>query len=372
MSHPHVVQFVDAVRPWAEAYRNSTLSFVALAHENEFVIVAAAFRLNANAGRPPKAAFETTSLRAAEVPINGSTDAVLQFTQAALSGQPLVVGDYVLKFLKDPSSGYTAYHDHASSEYRAWDGSYVDRLRLSGARQADFLNNRVMALESELQPKGYRSLNELMRKFDFELSASDMLSIDIVAEPIARITTHSKLWGRTAQLSVQLAAALSPDRFLLTVVDADAAGTSFRLVISGSELEWTRSETNWVGVCTIEIPKIAIVTCRAVYAGLPHDEVQIWDPETLPNLRRTLVELADPGLQLLRSPLIAPKNNKEQNDFEAGVAVLLYMLGFDSVRVGGIKKLSEAVDIFAATDTGQVLIVECTTAVLDPKDKLGN
>jgi hypothetical protein len=103
MSHPHVVQFVDAVRPWAEAYRNSTLSFVALAHENEFVIVAAALRLNTNAGRPLEAAFETTSLRAAEVPINGSTDAVLQFTKAALSGQPLVVGDYVLKFLKDPS-----------------------------------------------------------------------------------------------------------------------------------------------------------------------------------------------------------------------------------------------------------------------------
>jgi hypothetical protein len=78
----------------------------------------------------------------------------------------------------------------------------------------------------------------------------------------------------------------------LTVVDADATGASFRLVMSGSELEWTRSETNWVGVCTIEIPKIVIVMCRAVYSGLPHDEVQIWDPETLPNLRRTLVEPA--------------------------------------------------------------------------------
>jgi ApeA N-terminal domain 1 len=46
------------------------------------------------------------------------------------------------------------------------------------------------------------------------------------------------------------------------------------------------------------------------------------------------------------------------------------MLGFDAVRVGGIKKLSDAADIFTRTPLGRVLVVECTTDVLDSKDKL--
>jgi len=370
ISHPHIDQFMELVRACAPAYRSSTLSFVALLHENDFVILAARFRLTSNARPQVTPALCTANLRAAEVSIVGSEEAILEFIRTALSGDPLPVGDHVLKFLKGESSSYSAYHEHRSDPYRAWDGLYVDCLKLCGARRWDLVNNRLIELERELQPHGYRSLNDLMAVFDFGMSTSDMTTIDIMSEPIASIS-KSKLSDRTVEISVHLARALEPDQITLIIVDAESGGRSLRRSIAGRELRWTMSEQHWIGEYSLGLPKNDVLTCRVLYCGSLHDEVQLADLMALPNLRRTLVELADPGLQRLSGPLIAPKSNQEQNDFEAGIAVLLYMLGFDAVRVGGIKKLSEAADIFATTPSGRIVIVECTTAVLDPKDKIG-
>ena len=47
--------------------------------------------------------------------------------------------------------------------------------------------------------------------------------------------------------------------------------------------------------------------------------------------------------------------------FEASVAVLFYVLGFDSVRIGGNRKTTDGPDIYAATPGGEYLVVECTS-----------
>lgn len=368
MTHPHIKQFFDLIRPWMAAYDYSTLSFVALLYENEFVILAARLRLSSKPDRPLRRPLRTASLIAAEVPIAGNADAVVAFTNTALAGSPLVVGEHVLRFLQDEASGYSAYHDHASAPYRNWQrSSYLDCLRLGGARRWDLLNDRLTGLERELQPHGYRGLDSLMGEFDFEWSTSDMVTIGIVVDPILRISGESKILGQTAEISVHVPEQLGTDEVTLTVVDAGSDGRSFRRSIIGSELSWSRIDRDWVGTCVLDLPERTVLTCRALYAGSLHDEAELFDTAALPNLRRTIVELADPGLQRLGRPLTAPKNDQERNEFEPAVAVLLYMLGFDTVRVGGVKKLSDAADIYAGTPSGQLLVVECSTEVLDTK-----
>ena len=372
MTHPHITEFFDAVRPWMPAYVNSTFSFVALLHDHELVILASRLRLSSKVDRKLTPAVRTTSLVAAEIPISGSVEAVIEFVSTALSGGHLVVGEYVLRFLEDKTSGYLSYHEHAASPHRSWRRhSYIDCLRLSGTRRRDLLNNRLTALERELQPQGYRGLDRLTAEFGFGMSDSDMVLIEIAAEPVVGISAKSSLRDHTAAIEVHAAGALNPELVTLVLVDAYSDGRSFRRSVSSQELTWCRVDRVWVGMLTVSIPAPTILTCRALFAGSLHDEVELSDPRMLPNLRRTVVELADPGLQRLQGPITAPKNNQEQNDFEAGIAVLLYMLGFDSVRIGGVKKLSDAADIFATTPSGRMLVVECTAAVLNPKDKLG-
>jgi hypothetical protein len=68
-------------------------------------------------------------------------------------------------------------------------------IRLNGVRRWDLINNRLTGLERELQPHGYRGLDGLMREFGFGLSDSDMVSIEIAAEPALCISGKSKLLG---------------------------------------------------------------------------------------------------------------------------------------------------------------------------------
>jgi hypothetical protein len=120
MTHPHIDQFVDLIRPWTPAYSNSTFSFVALLHENELLIIAARLHLSPKTDRPRMQAVATPNLVAAEVPIAGNIDAVIAFVNTALTGSHLMVGEYVLRFLGDKTSGYSVYHDHASGPHRNW------------------------------------------------------------------------------------------------------------------------------------------------------------------------------------------------------------------------------------------------------------
>lgn len=370
--YPDIDRFFGLISPWARAYVGSTLSFVALLHKGEFVILAARLRLSSKVARPPLPSVTTTNITAGAVPIAGNAEAVRAFVDTALAESPLIIGESALRFPKDTSSGYSAYHDHASAPHRGWQRpGYVDCLRLSGARRWDLVNPRLAELEREVQPQGYRGLDALMVEFGFGLSDSDMASIEITAEPVLEISASSKVVGRTAQIEIHAADHLETAQVTSTLVDAQSGGRSFRRSIAGGEFAWSRRERGWMGTYTLQLPERSILTCRGLYGGSLHDEAELYDPAALPNLRRTIVELADPGLRKLESPITAPKSNQEQNDFEAGIAVLLYMLGFDTVRVGGVKKLSDAADIFARTPSGRILVVECTTQVLNPKDKLG-
>jgi hypothetical protein len=370
--HPHVEQFLDFVRPWAPAYEKSVFSFVAIRREKELVIIAARLSLcTAKHGSVGKA-LNTEHLTAAAVSVDGRTESLIKLIDDALACRPLNVGDYQLALVPDGTSGHSAFHDHTSSPTRGWRRSEpVETLRLGGARKWDLLNDRLASLEREIQPHGYRSLDEVMVDFGFNLSISDVVTLELVAMPTLSIGAASKLEGRRATVNVCLANALKTGDVSLTLVDAQPSLPSFRQSLSGRDLQWKSTGRDHVATCVVELPTNAVVMCRAMYAGSLHDEQVLEDAAALPNIRRNIVELADPGLKRLRGPLTAPKSDQERDQFESGIAVLLYMLGFDVVRVGGVKKLAEAADIFAKTPSGYVLVVECTTEILDPKGKVG-
>lgn len=370
ISHPHIAGFLTAIRPWQQAYGHSTLSFVAVQHRNQLTIVRARITLSAQpqtSARPP---FSTPKLRAAEMPIDGTGQTITELINAALAGDEFSIGSDALSFLKEQDGGFTASHEHATTTVGMRDRGYVDRLSIWGASRWNFLSGRDVELEKELHPHGFQSLSDLMREYGFTLSATDSLTIEVVAEPVAHIEATSQLRLRTANLSVRLAAELSPEALSLVIVDAESHGANLRRPVPGRDIAWEQSELGWSGTCTLEIPQSTVLTCRAIYEGALHDEVQIADPAALPNLRRMLVELADPNLLRIRGPLTQPKNDQERNEFEAGIATLFFMLGFEVVRVGGMKKLSDAADIFATTPAGEILIVECATEVLDPRGKI--
>lgn len=89
------------------------------------------------------------------------------------------------------------------------------------------------------------------------------------------------------------------------------------------------------------------------------------------NLKRALVEVHDPELRALQKALtgVTARKEKGRNDFESSVGVLFYMLGFESVRIGAVRKLSDGPDIYALAPQRDALVVECTAAAFN-EDKL--
>ena len=370
MNHPQIQQFLDQISPWADTYSHSTLSFITLRHANEPVILAARLRLAASPLQSARPLLRTAHLTAGEAPVVATNRELPLFIRSLLAGEPILVGDHTIKYAKPTEHQPTAFLHTAAAAHRGpRRPAYVDHLRIDGIRRSELLDTRLTQLERELQPCGYRSVRDLMEDWGFDLYGSDFSTVEFIPEPVVRFgheTTHN---GQSVTLSVRLAGALSVDRVTLTVVDSYTQGKTLRLPIDPKSVSWSR-EQDWVGKCSVEVPGATIATCRALYDGAEHDAVELSDTRALPNRYRMLVELADSGLQRLSEPLIDPKSDKQRDEFEAGVAVLLYMLGFKAVRVGGIKKASDAADILALSDSGEILVVECTTGVLDPKDKL--
>jgi aspartate ammonia-lyase len=99
--------------------------------------------------------------------------------------------------------------------------------------------------------------------------------------------------------------------------------------------------------------------------------LELADPTIVINLKRALVEVHDPELRALQKALtgVTARKEKGRNDFESSVGVLFYMLGFESVRIGAVRKLSDGPDIYALAPQRDALVVECTAAAFN-EDKL--
>lgn len=61
---------------------------------------------------------------------------------------------------------------------------------------------------------------------------------------------------------------------------------------------------------------------------------------------------------------------RDARDLEAGVAWLLWMLGFGVAHLGGTAKTQDAPDLVATTPRGNFAVIECTTGLLKADNKL--
>jgi hypothetical protein len=77
----------------------------------------------------------------------------------------------------------------------------------------------------------------------------------------------------------------------------------------------------------------------------------------------------DPGLNILRDNLGKTGRGRDQHDFEAGVAWLLWMMGFSTAHLGGDKRF-ESADLILVTPAGHFAVVECTTGLLKADSKM--
>jgi len=362
---PQTLDFLRAMEAMLPAYRHGLFSYVALCHEGEPIILHA--RLHLTVGKPLKraAALATATLRTGQAPLDIGAGALQTCIRCAAASDwlPLVEGQ-LLKLLPKTSvegtQGFSAYHDHADRS-QSPTRCDSDRFVLSGTSIALLTAPRSREIDREIRELGLDSLHDLMRVYD--LRWSEQSSLEVTCEPVA--TLHGQLEGRHANLDFTLAKGLRPERFRVTVRNADPNTITIPSILNGTEVDWIdRGEECLHGQWTVTLPTSAVINCWAVYAGRLEAAVSLADRHSLPNERRMTIDLVDPELTRLRALLTEP-SGKQRDDFESAVALLFQLLGFAPAHIGAMSGWTHEPDILVSCPSGETLVVECTTDVPD-------
>lgn len=366
---PNIQRFLTAIGPALRAYRCLALSFVAIVHEGEEVVLGMTLRLSVDP--PPISMPEiwTQSLRAAQILLPNAAETLPDIIELLLSGHGLLAGDHLLKLLPSSQDKYSSYHEASALSIRK-PVRFLERLFVRGESKWTLINSTQHDHNRELQSKGFEALYDLLQEYG--LDDSQDTYVEVLASPLPVFVSGSKIEGPSMRIVARLPKELSHENFQVAIRSANRAERGTRRSIDSTEFEWaTVSEYHTATFCGQVTPG-SVLECSALYAGTNFDLIQLYDPATFSNARRMVVELNDPGLKHLSNVLtkIRERDYKLRNDFEAAVAVLFHMLGFDTIRIGGSKKLTDGPDIYATTPNGDLLVVECTSGSFN-SDKLG-
>jgi Holliday junction resolvase len=359
---PRVRTFLSAIEAALPAYRYADISFVAIEHEGYETILRASLRLSAEPLGETRPARSISCIRAAQVLWTGRADAIANLVWGILKGAPVLIGARVLRLLPDATRGYLPYHEN-SEEYRRRTREYGDRLTVGGINPWLLLTPRQQEIDRALKAEAFDSLAELLQDYGF--SSFDMsaeCTFEVKAGPVARIEA-SAVAQRAATVSVRLASGLRPERFHMTLRNVGRNKDPDRRTLSAQALEWTAHADHSVGRATFAVPQDALTECRVLYADFVQDSRLLLDPAAAPNLRRVAVELNDPGLVALTKVLttIRERDDTLRNEFEASVAVLFYLLGFEAVRISGNRRATDGPDIYALAANNELLVIESTS-----------
>jgi hypothetical protein len=370
-SDPAIERFFDSIHRLLPAYRYSAISFVTLVHEGFETILRASLRLSITPPTNSKPEISIADLRAAQLALPNAAGNLRNILNALVADTGASIGDHVLKLQPEAPPSHSAYHENAQSLGRL--SPYRERLRLSGANAWLFINPRQPELERAIQSQAFDSLSDVLREYDLEdFGHGDRTTFEIVADPVAHIEPTSRIQGSRAEVSVLVAADLSPESFQFVFRNADRREESQRRMLNSHEFRWTGLPDQRRGTASFEVPKGTVLESRALCAGHVQDIAQLADADCLPNPRRRIVELNDSGLTKTIAALtkIKERDDKLRNDFENSVAVLFYLLGFETVRIGGNRKTTDGPDIYARAPSGELLVVESTSGAFD-NEKLG-
>jgi hypothetical protein len=242
---------------------------------------------------------------------------------------------------------------------------------LQGAAREGLFDQPAVDWELKAAPEPYETLAELGSAYSLGGYAGDSTAIEIVAQPVVAVAVNSLVAGTRAEPAILLAPALDPARCRLGYRVLSNGMVAARGSFNGDQLNWSDDGMWRRGVGQIDIPQAAVLQCFASYSDCTQHHYWIADPKNYQNPRRMAYQATDSQLEVLRDYLFEEKRpRKESRDFECGVALLAWMLGFSVGQIGQTPRLAEAPDFAGTTPNGDMLLVECTIGMLKADSKL--
>lgn len=375
LSQPHHFRdFEKLISSWKSSYRYASLSSLALNTTDGQVLLFG--RIILEFSKPE--GFQHFRLEAGDLiaRIDGLPifeDAIDKITTEVAQGE-ISFGNEVFSLKCDgeyfSSSFSPIYHPAITAGPRlpAVSVSGIGKNRLLQRENFKLFEHFDWALKSADQP--FDTLDELLIFMGLPrlLQMSDMTTLELVARSPIAIRDTSIVENNEAIVTCRLAEGLDPSLVKLGFKVANKPSPN-RSFVSGEKLSWKKEGIFQDGTVQIPVGDMPVLQAFVSYAGHAIHQWWVTDPKKSLNIRKAAYEPYDNNLEVIKRFLAALGNNKSE-DFETGVSLLLYLLGFSVAHMGTTKLLSEGPDILASTPSGNLLVIECTIGLLNEGNKL--
>ena len=367
--------FFEATQRTLGCYKHSTFSYFAVKHGNDFHLCQGRLRLQWTPTIVKSVAFESPNVRAGICKLDDLNPTPRGFAEALLSGV-LRTPQGELLFPPEKDGSYFMYLDLFKSGLAGVQpiGKRQLQLIVRGERHYQTVETRELDWELRAARPPFNGLKELCSECLVGPIDASNLQVEMLAANVASLAPDSSICGTNAKLRILLANGLERTEASLGYRITERGGiVSKRGSVSGNELSWTASNGAQCGEATMDVPSGTVLHCIVTFAGEVQHQELLADPSTSQNPVRAVYQVFDHDVSALAKHLDASYGKDRKRDarkFEAGVARLLWLLGFNVTHLGGTPNTSDAPDLIASTPQGHFAVIECTTGVLKEDHKL--
>ncbi|MBT5049021.1 MAG: hypothetical protein HOM58_11015 [Rhodospirillaceae bacterium] len=228
------------------------------------------------------------------------------------------------------------------------------------------IDRRLLDLELNACSTPFYGLDDLCGELSFPQSVFDASRgplIEWVIVPPAIIESDSNLADGKARIAIKCDREILPDDLTCGYRFFSKNGATKRGQVRGDQMTWHTIDSQVNAECVVEANEAAFGNLFLVYQGENLDLFWLKDQRRYFNEKLAVHELFD------RQKIIGDSFfDRNDNQFEDLVAILLELLGFSVVKYGAA--ISDAPDILAYSPHGHLLVIECTTAGIGKEDKL--
>jgi hypothetical protein len=357
MTPQKVDEFMAWVATWSAGAHPPLFCYLATERDGKWALIKGVLYLNTvNYASQVPAEFSVGDIRAGYFFLDGGTDGLLDFCGDLVKGSFFIHGNPVSMTGRDDGS-LDAIEVDAPSSTSGDDAVRNSVSHLRGAHHTRPLDAQLSwLLRSAIVP--FDSLQDLAAAYSLG-QVGQIAAIDVVALLAAHIDSRSVVSSGRGELVVKVLKGFSPDQFRAGYRVVFANSPPRRGVFHTKDFTWTVEGDDHVGNLTFDVPQAAIVQAFATYADKTQQQWWFEDKERGSNPLRIAYETQDPKLEKLRGWLLH-EDRKKATDYELGICVLAWLLGFAPIHLDRTKGLGDAPDVLISAPEGLVLI-ECTT-----------
>lgn len=370
-----VNEFIKLLSSWKEVYKWKIISFVAIKIPDAPKLLIG--RIIFDSVKPHENllfSFESTHLIAGREISNTTSEDIDLCITNAMEGKLVASEQTFSLYLKNSDTlGITflpVYHPSVTF------GPRLPSLIIRGSRKYELLSTPNFRLNEtpDWDLKGadqpFDSLDELFTHLGFPTlhQAGDSAALEIIGTSPALISDDSKITNGSAQIKCRLAetADIKKVKFGYKIFHESSVE---RASITGDAFEWVMEGLFKIGSARVSTKDAPTLQGFLSYNGISLHQWWIDDPEKRLNQRHAMHEIFDKELNFVRKSLLTPEG-RQNRSFEHGMALLLSILGFSVSHYGKLSNMEDGPDIIAITPSGKVGVIECTTGLLNAKDKL--